>query len=112
MKKKIANNLRCLADRFYPQTIPPVILPLLNDVKRMESNFDIRQFQAYHTMSEDIVHDYMRSNIPYNEIIHRALVKKLVEVILDSDAVKFEEHINQGVSRTVTASVYIGIKHR
>lgn len=112
MKKKIAKCFRRLADWFYPQAIPPMILPSLNDVKRLESSFDIRQLQAQHAISEDKVRDYMRFNIPYNEIMNKALVEKLVEAMLDSDAVKFEEHIHPGMDRTFTASIYIGIKRK
>ncbi len=112
MKKKIAKWLRQLADRFYPQPIPPTILPSLNDVRRMESSFDIRKLQACYAMDEDRVREYMRVNVPYNEIMCKVLAEKLVEAILDSGAVKFEEHTNPGVSRTVTASMYIGIKRK
>lgn len=112
MKKKIAKWLRRLADRFYPQLIPPMILPSLNDVKRIESSFDIKKLQAYHEISENMMREYEMTNVPYKQIMNRRLVEKLVEAILDSGAVKFEEHIKSRIGLTVTASVYVGIKHK
>jgi len=56
-----------------------------------------------------IIYDNLRN---LNEIMNKALVEKLVEVMLDSDAVKFEEHVHPGMDRTFTASVYVGIKRK
>lgn len=87
MKKKIAKWLRQLADRFYPQPIPPTILPSLNDVRRMESSFDIRKLQACHAMDEDRVREYMRVNVPYNEIMRKVLAEKLVEAHITEEII-------------------------
>ncbi len=110
MKKKIAKWLRRLADRFYPQPIPPMILPSLNDVKRIETNYELKLLQSKVTI-DVIIGPYFKKRSVMNENqVYEELTRRLAKEMRACGMVKYDIQVDNRLCRTMSASVYVGMK--